>query len=216
MKRIIAALLAASPFAPLSAAAETTAPAAAEIAWTPPGAKPCTDLPKGALSDAELAALIPDGSPGKVRVRWTLESQEECYGFNIHRADGPDKPFRRINKTVIPGEGSTNIPKSYCYEDNSVERGKTYFYYIDEVSLQGVVTKLKETMGPDDKGTKVVVRTVPDDRAWLRRKALGDDATTATATPRPTSAPPADTPAPIARPGGPLIMRRTPPPSPLD
>lgn len=156
----------------------------------PAGMVPCAELPEGQLSDEELARLVPEGSPGRVRIRWRTESQEECYGFHIYRADQPGGTFSRVNKSVIPGEGSTNIPRDYCYEDQSVERGKTYYYYIEEISTAGVATKLEDTLGPDGKGTKVKVKTVPEEREWLRRKALGDQASPSSQTTAPASVSP--------------------------
>lgn len=160
----------------LSARAQETTSTASAASQQPPGMVPCAELPSGRLTDKELADLVPAGSPGKVRIRWRTESQEECYGFNIYRSSTPGGPWMKVNRSIIPGEGSTNIPTDYCYEDNSVERGKTYYYHIEEVSTQGAVTKLEDTLGPDGKGTPVKVKTVPEEREWLRRKALENSA----------------------------------------
>lgn len=158
------------PALPVRAQESTTAPAAADM--SPPEMQVCTPLPTGQLTPEELAVLVPEGSPGLVRIKWRTESQDECFGFNIYRASTEGGEFQKINSTIIPGEGSTNIPKEYCYEDRSVVRGETYFYYIEELSTQGVATKLQDTLGPDGKGTRVKVKTVEEERAYLKRKAL--------------------------------------------
>lgn len=131
----------------------------------------CEPLPVGELTDEQLKELVPDGSPGKVRVRWATESQDNVYGFNVMRADSDGGPFRKINRSVIPGEGTTNLPKSYCYLDNTAERGKTYWYYIEEVTLDGQRKAIEETKGKDGKGTRVTVRQVEAERQWLRERA---------------------------------------------
>jgi hypothetical protein len=140
---------------------------------TAPGVSPCETLPTGQLSDEELQKLVPDSSPGKVRIRWRVETQEENYGYNIFRADSADGDYAKINKGIIPGQGSTNIPTDYCYEDRSVERGKTYYYYIESVSTSGVREVVEGT-----RGTKVKVKTVDEERAWLKAKASGQDTIT--------------------------------------
>jgi hypothetical protein len=132
----------------------------------------CDPLPVGELTDEQLLELVPDNSPGRVRVRWATESQENVFGFNVMRAETVGGPWVRVNRSVIPGEGTTNLPKSYCYLDTPVERGKTFWYYIEEVMLDGQRKEISETKGPDGQGTKVTVRTVEGERTWLRQRAL--------------------------------------------
>jgi hypothetical protein len=141
------------------------------------GPSPCDVLPKGDLSDDDLRRLVPDDSPGRVFIRWRTESQDDNYGFNIYRSEQADGPYTKINAYIIPGEGSTNIPKDYCYMDKPVPRGKVFYYYIESVSNQGVAEKVEGTYG-----TRVQVKTVEEERVWLRKKAKGEDVrTTATA-----------------------------------
>ncbi|AXA36708.1 hypothetical protein BRCON_1931 [Candidatus Sumerlaea chitinivorans] len=135
--------------------------------------EPCDPLPSGPLTDEDLKRLVPDDSPGQVRIRWRTESQEDNYGFNIYRAESPDGPYTKINKGIIPGAGTTNIPHDYCYVDRPLPRGKVFYYYIESVSNAGVSEILEGT-----KGTRVKVKTVEEEREWLRRKALGLDVAT--------------------------------------
>ena len=110
-------------FAALAAAALALQPMATHAEGTTASADiatqclPCVELPKGDLTDAQLRELVPDDAPGRVFIRWRTETQEDNYGFNIHRAAQPGGPSEKVNKSIIPGEGSTNIPKEYCYMD---------------------------------------------------------------------------------------------------
>lgn len=131
---------------------------------------PCAPLPTPPIRREDLATLVPDDSPGRVIIRWRTETQEENLGFNIYRSENPDGPYERINRALIPGEGSTNIPKDYCFEDKPLPRGKVYYYYIETVSTAGVREILEGT-----KGTRVKVKTVEEEREWLWRKVMGDD-----------------------------------------
>jgi hypothetical protein len=127
---------------------------------------PCTELPTGIVTEAELAKLAPEGSNGRVRIAWKTESQEDTYGFNILRADNEEGPYAALNTAIIPGEGTTNVPKAYCYEDVSVKRGQTYFYQIEEITTLGEKAIVEGTAG-----TRVKVKTVPEEREWLKRRA---------------------------------------------
>jgi len=128
---------------------------------------PCADLPVGRLSDAELQSLVPDSSPGRVRLSWQTESQEETYGFNVLRSAGAEGPYKRVNQRIIPGEGTTNVRKAYCYEDTGAERGKVYYYQIEEVTSTGERSIVKGT-----EKARAVVKSVEEERAWLKKKAL--------------------------------------------
>ena len=183
-----------------SVTGETTASTsslAAEAPMPPSEFTPCEPFPKGNLSAADLAALVPDNSPGRVFVRWRTETQEDNYGFNVYRASKPEGPYTKINQAIVPGEGSTNIPKDYCYVDKPLPRGREFYYSIESVSNQGVSETIAET-----KGTKVKVKTVAEEREWLRKKALGGDT-------KVTSAPAAKRTPPPA-PQKPVIISATP------
>ncbi len=134
---------------------------------------PCTPLPTPPIKREDLSKLIPDDAPGRVIVRWRTETQEENLGFNIYRSENPDGPYERVNRSLIPGEGSTNIPKDYCFEDKPLPRGKVYYYYIESVSVNGVREILEGT-----KGTRVKVKTVEEEREWLWKKVMGEDRST--------------------------------------
>ncbi len=142
--------------------AETTAPQST--------VSPCIELPHGELTDADLKRLVPDDAPGRVFIRWRTESQEDNYGFNILRATVADGDYRKINPAIIPGEGSTNIPKDYCFMDVGLPRGSVFFYYIESVSNSGVREVVEGT-----KNTRVKVKTVAEEREWLRKKARGEN-----------------------------------------
>lgn len=143
---------------------------AARSATTTSTVLPCIELPTGELTPEQLKELVPDDSGGRVFIRWRTETQDDNYGFNIYRADAADGPYKKINRGIIPGEGSTNIPKDYCYMDTQLPRGKTVFYYIESVSNAGVAEVVDGT-----KGTKVKVKTVEEEREWIRKKAAGID-----------------------------------------
>lgn len=134
---------------------------------------PCAPLPAPPISREDLVRLVPDDAPGRVLIRWRTETQEDNLGFNIYRSENPDGPYVRVNRSLIPGEGSTNIPKDYCFEDKPLPRGQVFYYYIEAVSLSGVREILEGT-----KGTRVKVKTVQEEREWLWGKVMGGESAT--------------------------------------
>ena len=134
----------------------------------------CSELPAAPVTDEQLRQLVPDGSPGRVMVRWKLESQENTYGFNIYRStSGPEGSYQKVNPWLIPGEGTTNVPKTYCFNDTPTTRGAELHYYIEEITMDGMANIVDGT-----KGTKVKVKTVAEERAWMKKKVNGDDGVT--------------------------------------
>jgi hypothetical protein len=77
--------------------------------------------------------------------------------------------------------------------DTGLPRGKTFFYYIESISNAGVAEIVEGT-----KGTKVKVKTVDEEREWIRKKALGIDTRPAAAATT-ESAPVKQTPATAAK-----------------
>jgi len=137
---------------------------------------PCRPLPTPPITRQDLVKLVPDDSPGRILIRWRTETQEDNLGFNIYRSRSPEGPYERINKGLIPGEGSTNIPKDYCFEDKPLPRGEVFYYQIESVSISGVREILEGT-----KATRVKVKTVEEEREWLWKKVMGAEATSSTA-----------------------------------
>ena len=76
------------------------------------------------------------GVPPNV-IRWTTQSEEDNFGYNVYRGSEKQGPFTRINARIIPGFGTTDIPQSYEYRDTSIEPATVYWYYVQSISLTG-------------------------------------------------------------------------------
>jgi hypothetical protein len=90
------------------------------------------------------------GRPGERRARlvWNATQEDQTYGYVVYRAERREGPFLRANARVVP-VGTGPAPGAYAYEDDTVEPGRSYFYYLESVSkggaktrLSGVVTKI--------------------------------------------------------------------------
>jgi len=84
---------------------------------------------------------------GFLRIAWRLQSQENVYGFNVYRAEEEDGSYEIVNDSIIPGHGSTALPKSYDFIDDGLETGKRYYYYVTEVTTTGAESDITPKMG---------------------------------------------------------------------
>lgn len=88
----------------------------------------------------ELADFRAVGLVNNVLLQWTTAAELENAGFNLYRADSEDGEYVRINAKLIPTKGSPINGATYRYLDTTVQRGKTYFYLLEDVDLNGVAT----------------------------------------------------------------------------
>lgn len=67
---------------------------------------------------------------------WKTGSEVNTAGFNLYRAESKDGPYTRINAQLIAAT-NTVTGNSYAYEDTTALPGKTYFYQLEDVELNG-------------------------------------------------------------------------------
>ncbi|MEM8932727.1 MAG: hypothetical protein AAGE94_16200 [Acidobacteriota bacterium] len=77
-----------------------------------------------------------------VVLRWSTASERECYGYHVYRGPTVDGPFERLTADVIPGGGTTHEERSYRFEDRDALTVGTYFYFIEEVAMDGMTRRL--------------------------------------------------------------------------
>ncbi len=75
-------------------------------------------------------------------IRWVTQSEEDVFGYDVYRGASEAGPFQRLNEQAIPGGGTTDLPQRYAYTDDTIESGKVYWYYIEEVALSGERSRL--------------------------------------------------------------------------
>jgi hypothetical protein len=85
----------------------------------------------------ELSAFGAFWHPDGVRIFWQAESQRDNLGWNIYRSESKDGTFVKINGTLIKGAGTTSVPMKYSFIDKDAQKGKTYYYYLEDVSYNG-------------------------------------------------------------------------------
>jgi hypothetical protein len=84
-----------------------------------------------------LSSFTATPKSGKVILQWQTESETDNAGFNIYRATAENGDYIKINSALIAAEGSTTQGASYEYIDNGLKNGKTYYYKLEDIDLNG-------------------------------------------------------------------------------
>ncbi len=90
-----------------------------------------------------LAGFKANPANGVVTIEWSTASETDNAGFNLCRSENGGE-FEPINALLIPAEGSPTEGAAYEFVDEDVENRTTYWYKLEDVDLEGVVT----THGP--------------------------------------------------------------------
>jgi hypothetical protein len=73
--------------------------------------------------------------PPKIEIEWETETEINTAGFNIYRSDSAEGEFVRINPQIIPSQSDAVSGATYLYTDKNVERGKTYYYRLEDIEF---------------------------------------------------------------------------------
>lgn len=69
---------------------------------------------------------------------WKAQFEHGNKGFNLYRATTIDGEYIKINKDLIPSLGDTDIPRDYSFIDPKFAMNTTYYYLLEDVSVEGV------------------------------------------------------------------------------
>jgi hypothetical protein len=89
----------------------------------------------------ELSQFTATRTEAGVRLRWRTESEINNLGFWIYRSDRRDGDFVKVNATMIPGAGTSGASNVYEFIDTTVEDDGTYYYYLEDVALDGSASR---------------------------------------------------------------------------
>ncbi len=81
-----------------------------------------------------FGALVEDGA---VVLSWTTLSERDNLGFRLFRSCGDQTT---CIAALIPGAGTSSVPRSYRFVDRDVSPGSSYLYELSEVSTSSLVT----------------------------------------------------------------------------
>ena len=80
---------------------------------------------------------------GEVIVRWITESELNNAGFNILRSETRNGEFTKVH--YVAGKGTTTERSLYEWKDTSAKPNVVYYYQIQDVSLDGKITTLRQS-----------------------------------------------------------------------
>jgi hypothetical protein len=72
---------------------------------------------------------------------WTTASELDTVGFNLYRGEAAEGPLTQVNTDLIPSQADPFAGTHYTYTDETVTAGRTYYYYLEDVDLQGQITR---------------------------------------------------------------------------
>ena len=88
----------------------------------------------------ELVSFTATGHTSLVSVEWITATEPDNAGFHVLRAQAETGEYQRITGTLIPAEGDETQGAEYEIEDSDVDRGNTYWYKLEDISIYGVST----------------------------------------------------------------------------
>ncbi len=89
-----------------------------------------------------LAGLSATAAGEQVIVEWETASEQEILGFNLLRGESLTGPVVPLNVQMIPAQApGSSIGSSYQWEDETVEAGRTYFYWVEALAFDGSPTR---------------------------------------------------------------------------
>ncbi len=105
----------------------------------PSPSQPATDLPASELS-ATSQGDAPKIAPPQAVLRWQATQEKQTYGYLVYRSESREGPFLRVGTTIVRAKGGEAV-HSYEFIDDDVLPGNTYFYYLDQISLNGIKSR---------------------------------------------------------------------------
>jgi len=78
-------------------------------------------------------------------LQWVTQSEINNTGWNVYRSETEDlNGSMQINPEMIQGAGTTTIATEYEFEDENIEKDKTYYYWLESLDYSSNT----ETYGP--------------------------------------------------------------------
>jgi hypothetical protein len=83
----------------------------------------------------ELAGFSALAAEWAITLSWRTESENGSYQWIVERSDAESGPFVELGR--VAAAGNSQVPRDYTWSDIAVREGKTYYYRIGELGLDG-------------------------------------------------------------------------------
>jgi hypothetical protein len=91
-------------------------------------------------SAVELAAFDAVVDNKAITLNWKTGSELTNAGFNLYRSTSLDGEYAKLNSELIPTTANAFEGASYSYTDKEVQTGLTYYYKLEDLSIDGLST----------------------------------------------------------------------------
>ena len=109
----------------------------------------------------QLRSFSASWTGSSVVLQWETESETNNMGFELFRSEGDTLNFRRIasyqTHPSLMGQGASNTPHTYTFEDNTVHQDRLYWYRLNQVDFSGKT----QTIGTLSVDTHLSAESVP-------------------------------------------------------
>ena len=96
--------------------------------------------PKDVFPPAAPGSITVAGAPSKLSLFWPANPERDVVGYNIYRATDPNLPKERWTKL------NRALYERTTYQDEAVEAGTRYYYYLTAVDSAGNVSPPSEVV----------------------------------------------------------------------
>jgi hypothetical protein len=92
----------------------------------------------GSPTAMELTSLAAEAARGHVRVSWDAASEVDSVGFHVWRGTSARGERERLNESLIPSQApGSDASGHYQFVDESAQPGLTYYYWVEQVRVDG-------------------------------------------------------------------------------
>jgi hypothetical protein len=83
----------------------------------------------------QLASFSAASTSEGVTLNWRTETEVNNVGFSVYRSNTREGDYTKIG--FVEGHGSTPVANDYYFNDKTAEAGRTYFYLIESIDVEG-------------------------------------------------------------------------------
>ncbi len=113
------------------------------------GLAPSGAAPEGEVEDYQTSIIVPielstftaTSAENGVHLQWVTQSETDNMGFHLYRSTKKNASYNRITSNRIEGAGNSQSLKRYEHFDRDVQAGKTYYYQLEDISYNGIITR---------------------------------------------------------------------------
>ena len=103
----------------------------------------------------ELSTLKAVSTHAGIEISWITESESQSLGFILLKSLDRGNTYERLNDDLIKAAGTTLQRQSYLFQDEQVEKGRTYYYLLQQVDIDGSTVEYGPISATADFGSSV-------------------------------------------------------------